>query len=102
MGMLFMNKDAYVISDILIYLFIIAMLSLFTLNYSNIDKKPHYYFINDYYLKQIDSYKNKRVNYLDEYGLHFNESGNISQGKTIYFDNHKVIIHLSNGYLTYE
>ena len=102
MVMLHTIKKGYILLETIISLFIVSCMMLFSLNsYKQLDLS-HYDFMNEYLDKKVDSYLNKRRNDLDGYNIYFNDKGNINVGQTIYFDKHKVIIHLGNGYITYE
>ena len=95
-------KKVYILLESIISLIILSCMMLFTINsYKQIDLS-HLDFINDFLDKKVDSYINKRRNDVDNYNIYFNEKGNINIGQTIHLNNHRIIIHLGNGYLTYE
>ena len=100
--MLHITKKAYILLETLISLMIISCMSIFTINsYHQIDIS-HYDFINEYLNNKLESYLNKKRIDMNEYNIYFNEHGNINMARTIHFNKHKVIIHLANGYITYE
>ena len=95
-------KKGFMLLESIISLIILSCMMLFTISsYKQLDLS-HLDFINDYLNKKVDSYINKRRNDLDNYNIYFNDKGNINIGQTIHINNHKIIIHLGNGYLTYE
>lgn len=96
------TKKGYILLESIISLIILSCMMLFTINnYKQIDLS-HLDFINYFLDKKVDSYINKRRNDVDNYNIYFNEKGNINIGQSIRINNHKIIIHLGNGYLTYE
>lgn len=67
-----------------------------------------YVFINDYMKNMSEAMlENSRMTVDDSgidnsYPIYFTGNGNINQGQTINGNRHKIILHLGNGYLTYE
>ena len=101
-----MNKKAYGLSSVLIILLIMTVFtSLVCANYYevNLDK---YVFINNYLYEQSSSILNKeeRDVYCEEanHNVNFNKDGKVNMGQTINFKNGDVVIHVGNGYITYE
>ena len=106
MGMLHMNKKAYGLSSVLIVLLIMsAFTCLVCSNYSdiNLDK---YTYINNYLYEQSLSILNKQerdvYSYNANHNVYFNKDGKVNMGQTINFPNGDVVIHVGNGYITYE
>lgn len=100
-----MNKKAYGLVSLLVVCVIMSCLSILTLNNFNGVNLDKYYFIDDYLLKQSLAIANNDVEYLNNnYGrnIYFNNDGKVNMGQTITFNNGKVVIHIGNGYLTYE
>lgn len=106
MVMRLMNKQAFGLSSVLIVLLIMTVSTLLVVvNYHdiNLDK---YVFLNNYLYGQSDSilYKEDRSVYCAEasHDITFNKDGKVNMGQTITFNNGKVVIHVGNGYITYE
>lgn len=98
--MLKTNKG-FTLLEMLLCLFIISTISLLTITkYSDLNLN-HYYFMNDYLLNQSKAINEQKKKYLD-YGISINKQGHINMAKTININGHNIIIHLGNGYLTYE
>lgn len=101
-----MNKKAFGLASVLIVLLIMTVsMLLVTVNYRevNLDK---YVFLNNYLYEQSNSLLNREENdvYCDEasHDISFNKDGKVNMGQTIEFNNGKVVIHVGNGYITYE
>lgn len=106
MVMQFMNKKAFTLIDMLLTLIIISSLLVLTLQKEvEVDTK-WISFSNDFLRAKTNSIINKEENELDsiyDFGyFHFNSNGHINKADTIEFNNKKIIVHLGNGYLTYE
>ena len=95
------TKKAFTMTGLLVSLLVLSSLLVMSLPLFSVKNTDHYHFIGDYLSAEIESYTDKKAVEVGE-GLHFNRDANINVGKTIYFGNHKVIIHLANGYLTYD
>ena len=96
-----MIKKGFSLLEILLTLVIVSSMLVLTLPlYSELDLK-HLYFLNEYLSKQKDSLISHERNDLD-YDVSFNENGRVNHANTIDINNHKVIVHLGNGYVTYE
>lgn len=61
----------------------------------------HFDFMNGYLLTKSEAMLERRSEDLDDH-LFFYSNGNISVGRTYEFGKHRVLVHLGNGYLTYE
>jgi len=100
------NNKGFTILELLITLLIIPSLFLITLPKSANINLDYLTFMNKYLALQTDSIVNSRSNYLSndygKYTVNFNESGKVNMAQTINFDHTDVIIHLGNGYITYE
>ena len=95
------NRKGFTLLEVLISLFIISSFLVLCLrNYSDINLE-HYYFMNDYLSQQSEAMVKKKKKYLD-YGISINEMGHPNVSKTINIGRHNIIIHLGNGYITYE
>lgn len=97
-----MNNKGFSLLSVLLCLLLMSSFSLLTINkYVEYDNE-HLLFINDYLLKQTNSLINRQEERIDKQNVFFYKSGRVNQAKTIEFDKHQVIIHIGNGYLTYE
>ena len=101
-----MTKKGFTLLETLLSLIIISGFFVLTLKREVNVNLDYINFSNDYLTKQADSLVNKSENELDSiygnYYVHFNECGRVNMAQTINFDNKNVVIHLGNGYLTYE
>ena len=87
--------------EMLAGLLILAAATLLAVHrYSSADLE-HYYFMHRYLLLQSECLKNRESQYFEE-GISFNSMGHVNQGRTVSIGKHKVIVHLGNGYLSYE
>lgn len=101
MGTVLKSKKGFSMLEMLACIFIISALMLVSLSNTNSLNLDHYKFLNEYELKQSLSLLNRE--YVDVSGnVYFNNMGHINQARTIEFDNHRVIIHLGNGYASVE
>ena len=98
---LIMNNKGNTMVDMLLALLITMGCMCLTLNRNISIQSGHYDFLNKYLVAQSKALRN-RENVMYEEGLYFNENGHVNRGGTFYFDNHKAIVHLGNGYVTYE
>lgn len=105
----YMIKKGYTLLELLVVMIILCGLFLITLNRDITLNLDQYYLANEILVKEseailthqrqdIDDYYNKYLNN----NLYINENGHINRAQTIEFDNHKIIVHLGNGYLTHE
>lgn len=95
------SRKGFSMVEMLLCLVIISVLMLLTISNTSVINLSHYYFLNDYLKAQSQAILNKE-NQILEYGVKINSMGRVNQARTIEFANHKVIIHLGNGYATYE
>lgn len=99
--MLANKQKGFSMLEMLVCLIIISGLMLVSLRNTNNINLDHYYFLNEYALKQSEAMLNKEDESIGN-GVSFNSMGRVNQARTIEFNNHKVIIHLGNGYATCE
>lgn len=96
------NKGNTIVDMLVITLIVMACMCLTLRRNININC-DHYDFMNEYLLAQVNALRNRENVLLDyDSSIYFNESGHVNRAGTYYFDNHKVISHIGNGYLTYE
>lgn len=95
------TNKGYSLIDLLLSLFVISSLTLLSLNHHSTLNLDHYYFLNEYLLKQSEVILNKQADIFKN-GITFNNMGHVNLARTIYFGDHEVIIHLGNGYATYK
>ena len=93
------SKKGFSMLEMLASLVVISALMLVSLNNTKSLNLDHYYFLNEYLLSQSEAMLNKERVSL-QHGISINSMGKVNQAKTIEFKNHKVIIHLGNGYAT--
>ena len=96
-----MIKKGYSMVEMLACLLIVSALLLISLNKINTLNLSHYDFINDYLIKQSKAILNKEKTDVSS-NIYFNSMGHINRARTIDIGEHEVIIHLGNGYITYE
>lgn len=96
-----MTKKGFSMLEILLTLCIVGSLLLVSLSYTNKLNLDHLSFMDSYERNKCDSLLFHRSNVINK-GVSFNSDGNVNKAKTIEFNNHKIIIHLGNGYITYE
>ena len=101
-----MNKKAYGLISVLIILLIMTTATvLVSINYKDINLNK-YIFLNNYLYEQSNSILLKEEGnvYCEEadHDISFNKDGKVNMGQTIEFNNGEVIIHVGNGYITYE
>ena len=99
--MRYTTRKGYTMTGLLLSLLILSSLMVMSLPLFSVKSTDHYHFIGDYLNAEIESYTEKRAVEIGE-GLHFNRDANINVGKTLYFGDHHVIVHLANGYLSYD
>lgn len=87
--------------EALVCLLLISIMSTISLGLFRAKDYSHLQFANKYLKVQAESFANKQRGNLD-YGVSFNSMGHVNKGRTVVFDNRKVIIHLGNGFITIE
>ena len=97
-----MTNKGFTLLETLLTVLIVTSLTLVTLSRVNNLDLEWIVFSNEYLSLQADSLINKKTNYLDNYDVHFNENGRVNRAQTIEFRNKKLVIHLGNGYISYE
>lgn len=95
------NEKGFSMLEMLVCMRILSAFSVVTLTNTNKLNLEHYEFLNDYCLKQSEAMKDNESKEVSK-GVYFNGMGHVNQARTIDFFNHKVIIHLGNGYATYQ
>lgn len=96
------NKGNTIVDMLVITLIVMACMCL-TLRKNVSIQSDYYDFMNEYLLTQVSALRNRENLILEcDNSIYFNETGHINKAGTYYFDNHKVISHIGNGYLTYE
>lgn len=96
------NNKGYTLINMLFTLMILASMLTMTLKNVNKIETKHFDFINEYLNTQSISLTERVDNEINDYNVSFNALGHVNSGKTLNFGIHKVLIHLGNGYLTYE
>jgi len=104
-----MIKKGYTLLELLIVLVVLAGLFLLTLNREITLNLDQFYLASDILVKESQAILDHERKEIDDYyhqylngDLYVNENGHINRAQTINFDNHKIIVHIGNGYLTYE
>lgn len=98
-----MNKNGYTLIEMLLTLVVIASMLTLTLHNTYMFDSKHYDFMNAYLSKQVDSLTSRNNLVLEEDdSIYFNENGHVNRGQSINIGRYKIIVHLGNGYLTYE
>lgn len=90
-------KKGFSMLEMLVCLCIISAFMLVSISNTNRLNLDHYYFLNDYELKQSQAILNREETPVGS-GIYFNSMGHVNQAKTIEFKNRSVVIHLGNGY----
>jgi len=104
-----MIKKGYTLLELLIVMIVLSGLFLIALNRDITLNLDQYYLASDILVKESEAILNHEKQEIDDYykqylrnDLYVNENGHINKAQTIDFDNHKIIVHIGNGYLTYE
>ena len=98
-----MNKKGNTLIDMLVVTLIVMACMCLTLRKAISIDSSHYDFMNEYLMTQVSALRNRENIILEvDNSIYFNEAGHVNRAGTYYFDNHKVITHIGNGYLTYE
>lgn len=104
-----MRIRAYLMLELLVVLVITSMMLMLYLPSVKEVNYDDYLFASNYLLTQSKSMVEKESHILENnfkfninYPIIFNRDGNINQAQTINANYHNIIIHLGNGYLTYE
>ena len=98
--MRFTNKG-YTLLEVLLTVLLVAMMSVLAISFFEKPEFDHYFFMNDFLRAQSRSLAFHQREDLNE-GLHFTADGHINLGKTLNYGKHNVIVHIGNGFLTYE
>lgn len=101
-----MIKKGFSLLEILLTLFIISSLLVISLSSFHKPNLDYLAFMNEYLKIHTKSLVDREEYELsNDYTLeriHFNSNGNVNKGRSVDISNHQVIVHLGNGYLTYE
>ena len=102
-----MRTKGYLMVELLFVMMImLSMSALYLPRYFNVDYDD-YCFGNNYSLAKSQAlleHKNIEVPYNAnlQFPIYFSSEGNVNKAQTIQGCNHLMVIHLGNGYLTYE
>ena len=100
--------NGYVLVEMLLVMMLTSVMTVLYLPRSRDINCDDYIFINDYFKKLSISMISNEKTYPDDsrienkYPIYFSNNGNINQAQTIKGNRHQIILHLGNGYLTYE
>ena len=100
--------NGYVLVEMLLIMMLTSVMTVLYLPKSGDINCDDYIFINDYLNKLGMSIISNEKTYPDDsrvdnkYPIYFSGNGNINQAQTIKGNRHQIILHLGNGYLTYE
>ena len=97
-----MVNKGFTLLEMLLVVMMISSLTLLTLNNFKDLNNDHILFINEYLKTQTEALTKREELSIVEHGIFFYKSGRVNQARTININSHKIIIHLGNGYLTYE
>ena len=94
-----MKTKAFILRDLLLTL-------LYLPKYPKLDFSD-YGFMNEYIYTQSEAMASRSKKDLNHeanaaFSIYFHESGNVNQAQSIMGEMFKMVIHLGNGYLTYE
>lgn len=97
-----MTKPGFTLLSVLLTMMIIASVMVLTLNrYVEVDNE-YMFLMNDLLDEQSDALTNYEERNANDYNVYFNAKGHVNMAQTIHLGRHSVIVHLGNGYLTYE
>ena len=97
-----MTNKGFTLVNVLLAMAMIAFCFLLTLKkYHGVDN-DYIYFMNDYLGCQSSALCERRNMELGKNDVRFYKTGRVNQARTINFNGQKVVVHLGNGYLTYE
>ena len=85
--------NGYALVEMLLVMMLTSVMTVLYLPRSRDINCDDYIFINDYF---------KKLSIENKYPIYFSNNGNINQAQTIKGNRHQIILHLGNGYLTYE
>ena len=97
-----MTDKGFSLLSMLLVLIIITSLLVLSLNRFIEPDNEYLYFMNDYLDCQSESMVSRSEGDLYRDNIHFYKTGRVNMARTVDFARHKVIVHLGNGYLTYE
>lgn len=104
-----MTKKAFVLLEMVVVVFIIAIFT--SISFTSFPKNDyaHYYFMDEYLKAQSEALVNNEARQLEsDYDfqkvapIRFTADGTVNMAQTLIFDFAKVIIHLGNGSISYD
>lgn len=96
------DNKGYTLMSMVLTLMVLASMTTLLLKKDTDINIEHLSFINTYLGSQVEALTNYTRIDLNEEGITFNKLGHVNRAQTITKGNHDVIVHLGNGYLTYE
>ncbi|MBR3227061.1 MAG: prepilin-type N-terminal cleavage/methylation domain-containing protein [Erysipelotrichaceae bacterium] len=96
------DNRGFTLLEMLLGMMLLASLTVLVLGIFKEPDTEHLFFMNTYLERQCEALVNRRAVSLDDHPMSFYPGGRVDQARTVDFGDHKVIIHLGNGYLTYE
>ena len=84
-------------TEMLLCLLLLSAFTLLSLSFYHPLNVDHYYFLNDYMLKQSESIRDNTYVYFEQ-GITFNSMGHVNLARTIRFDRKNITINLGSGY----
>ena len=102
MDMRISNKG-FSLLEMCVVLFVISIFMMLLPTSIHIPGTEYYAFVDKYLYLQSTAMKQATSISFDEYDIRFNQKGNVSQAKTIYFKNeHTIIVELGGGRLAIQ
>lgn len=100
------TNEGFSLIETLLSLLLIATLSILSISKMGHIDVSYAYLINDLLIGQSDALVNRERVDVDtpysKYRISYNESGRVNRAQSIDIGDKKVVIHLGNGYITYE
>ena len=101
-----MIKKGFSLLEVLLTLVVISSLLVISLSAFNKPNLDYLSFMNEYLKVQTDSIVNREGSEINSIHtkehIHFNANGNVNGGRTVNISNRSIVIHIGNGYITYE
>ena len=102
MDMRISNKG-FSLLEMCVVLFVISVFMMLLPTSIHLPNTEYYAFVDKYLYLQSTAMKQATSISFDEYDIRFNQKGNVSQAKTIYFKNeHTIIVELGGGRLAIQ
>ena len=99
-------RNGFTLLECCIAIFIMSLLLLISLYSYELKETTFYTFMDEYLYNQSLAMKDKKIIIIpreEAADIHFNENGNVSMAKTIYFNNNRrIVIELGGGRLEYK